>query len=65
MKSRIVCCVVFFLLACNVVTVRAQNDLAAPWKSVETALGRSRQIQPDDVYKFALPCRDMKLVKMA
>jgi hypothetical protein len=63
MKSRIVCCVVLSLLACNFVTVRAQNDPAAAWKPVDTALGRSGQMQPGDVYKFALPRRDMKVVK--
>ncbi len=28
-----------------------------------TALGRSGQLQPDEVYKFALPRKDMKIVK--
>jgi hypothetical protein len=63
MRSRIICCVVFCLLACNVVSVRAQDDPAAAWKPVDTALGRSGQMQPGDVYKFALPRRDMKVVK--
>jgi hypothetical protein len=60
MKSRIICCVVFCLLAGNFVSVRAQDNPAAAWKPVETALGRSGQMQPGDVYKFALPRRDMK-----
>src|SRR5258708_7734763 len=63
MRSRIICCAVFFSLACNLVSVRAQDDTAAAWKPVETALGRSGQMQPGDVYKFALPRRDMKVVK--
>jgi len=63
MRSRIICCFVFCLLACNVVSVRAQDDPAAAWKPVDTALGRSGQMQPGDVYKFALPRRDMKVVK--
>src|SRR5216684_5322177 len=63
MRSRIICCVVFCLLACNVVSVRARGDPAAAWKPVDTALGRSGQMHPGDVYKFALPRRDMKVVK--
>src|SRR5258708_18705974 len=61
MRSRVVCCVVLSLLACNFVSARAQDDAA--WKPVETALGRSGQMQPGDVYKFSLPRRDMKVVK--
>src|SRR5882724_9900711 len=63
MRSRIICWAVFSLLACNVVSVRAQDDPAVAWKPVDTALGRSGQMQPGDVYKFALPRRDMKVVK--
>ena len=63
MKSRIICCVVFCLLASNFASVRAQDNPAAAWKPVDTALGRSGQMQPGDVYKFALPHRDMKVVK--
>jgi hypothetical protein len=40
---------------------RAQDD--DTWKSVEAALGRSGQTQPGGVYKFALPRKDMKIVK--
>jgi len=40
MKSRIVCCVVLSLFARNFVSARAQDDAAAAWKPVETALGR-------------------------
>jgi hypothetical protein len=63
MKSRIICCAVFCLLASNFASVRAQDTAAAAWKPVDTALGRSGQMQPGDVYKFALPRRDMKVVK--
>jgi hypothetical protein len=55
MKSRIICCAVFCLLASNFASVRAQDTAAAAWKRVDTALGRSGQMQPGDVYKFALP----------
>src|SRR6266576_5958854 len=63
MRSRIIGCVVFCLFACNFVSVRAQDDPAAAWKPVDTALGRSGQMQPGEVYKFALPRRDMKVIK--
>src|SRR5882757_4634437 len=63
MRSRIICWAVLSLLACNVVSVRAQDDPAAAWKPVDTALGRAGQMQPGDVYKFALPRRDMKVIK--
>jgi hypothetical protein len=63
MRSRFICCVVSCLVACNFVSVRAQDDPTAAWKPVETALGRSGQMQPGDIYKFALPRRDMKVVK--
>src|SRR5882762_11855333 len=63
MRSRIICSVVLCLLAGNLVSVRAQDNPAAAWKPVDTALGRSGQMQPGDVYKFALPRRDLKVVK--
>jgi hypothetical protein len=63
MKSGIVCCVVLSLLACNFVSARPQDDTVAAWKPVETALGRSGQMQPGDVYKFSLLRRNMKVMK--
>jgi len=39
------------------------QDGSSTWKSVETALGRPGQLQPGEVYKFALPRKDMKIVK--
>src|SRR6266852_3863505 len=62
MKRLIVCFATVCLLACNCTFAIAQDDSAA-WKPVETALGRSGQMQPGQVYKFALPRRDMKVVK--
>src|SRR5712664_2562672 len=63
MKRQIVCFATLGLLACNCTFAPAQDDSTAAWKPVETALGRSGQMQPGDVYKFALPRRDMKVVK--
>src|SRR5712691_4464203 len=63
MKRQIVCFAVSCLLACSSAFAQPQDDSTATWKPVETALGRSGQMQPGDVYKFALPRRDMKVVK--
>jgi hypothetical protein len=51
------------LLACNSTFARAQDDSTVTWKAVEVALGRPGQLQPGEVYKFALPRRDMKIMK--
>src|SRR5204862_3850102 len=51
------------VLACTCMLLQAQDDSATTWKPVNTALGRSGQIQPGGVYKFSLPRRDMKVVK--
>src|SRR5260370_2877729 len=63
MKRQIVCFAVSYLLACSCTFAQPQDDSTATWKPVEAALGRSGQMQPGDVYKFALPRRDMKVVK--
>lgn len=63
MRNRIVCSVALCLLACCLTSASAQADPNAAWKPVDAALGRSGQMQPGDVYKFALPRRDMKVVK--
>src|SRR3982074_1276734 len=51
------------LLALNCTFAQTQEDSTAVWKPVEAALGRSGQMQPGGVYKFALPRKDMKVVK--
>jgi hypothetical protein len=51
------------LFLCGRTFVETPDNAAAPWKQVETALGRPGQLQPGDVYKFALPRRDMKVVR--
>src|SRR6266702_2112753 len=62
MKRLIVCFATVCLLACNCAFAIAQDDSAA-WKPVETALGRSGQMQPGEASTFSLPRRDMKVVK--
>src|SRR5216683_232364 len=51
------------LLAWDCTFAQAQDDSTATWKPVEAALGRPGQLQPGGVYKFALPRKDMKVVK--
>jgi hypothetical protein len=51
------------LIAWSCTFAQAQEDATATWKPVEGALGRSGQMQPGGVYKFALPRKDMKVVK--
>jgi hypothetical protein len=51
------------LLAASCTFAQAQEDSTAAWKPVEAALGRPGQLQPGGVYKFALPRKDMKVLK--
>src|SRR5258708_29057897 len=51
------------LLVCSCTFAQTKDDSTATWKPVEAALGRSGQMQPGEVYKFALPRKDMKIVK--
>src|SRR5512146_1559350 len=39
----------------------APDSTATQWKPVETAMGRSGKLQPDGVYKFSLPRKDLKV----
>ena len=51
------------LLVCSSTFAQTPDDLSSTWKPVEAALGRPGQLQPGEVYKFALPRKDMKIVK--
>src|SRR5712664_2689155 len=51
------------LLASGCTFAQTQDDSTATWKPVEAGLGRPGQLQPGGVYKFALPRKDMKVVK--
>jgi hypothetical protein len=51
------------LLACCCTFAQTKDDSTSTWKPVEAALGRPGQLQPGEVYKFALPRKDMKIVK--
>jgi hypothetical protein len=63
MKSRgLAHCILPFLLATPVLAQQGQSD-ADQWKPVDTALGRTGQMQPGGVYKFAMPRKDLKVTK--
>jgi hypothetical protein len=51
------------LLACCCTFAQTKDDSTSTWKPMEAALGRPGQLQPGEVYKFALPRKDMKIVK--
>jgi hypothetical protein len=48
-------------LALPVYAQQAGSDNS--WKAVDAALGRSGQMQPGDVYKFAMPRKDLTVTK--
>jgi len=43
--------------------VFAQQVTSKEWQPVEAALGRTGQLQPGDVFKFAMPRKDLKVTK--
>ncbi len=53
------------LLLSAVIPLAAQQPAvqSPDWKQVDAALGRSGQMQPGDVYKFAMPRKDLKVMK--
>ena len=63
MIERNVCLAAASLIVYSSTFTPVPDDSAALWKPVEAALGRSGQLQPGEVYKFALPRKDMKIVK--
>jgi len=56
------------LLASSIFTFAQAEKPAAPqattseWKPLDDAMGRSGQMQPGDVIKFAMPRKDLKVV---
>lgn len=51
------------ILTASSVFAQQQATNSDSWKPVEAALGRSGQMQPGDVFKFAMPRRDLTVVK--
>ncbi len=51
------------LLAAVAPLLAQQLPAANDWKPVDAALGRSGQMQPGEVYKFAMPRKDLKVTK--
>jgi hypothetical protein len=60
MNRVYLCSTIAFVLA--TVPAQAQAPTEA-WKGVDAALGRQGQMQPGDVYKFAMPRRDLHVTK--
>ena len=58
-------CYEVVLLVLAAAPMLSQQPTVTPelWKPVEAALGRSGQIQPGDVFKFAMPRKDLKVTK--
>lgn len=55
-------CILPFFLAAPVFAQQGQSNVDQ-WKPVDTALGRTGQMQPGGVYKFAMPRKDLKVTK--
>jgi hypothetical protein len=51
-----------FALAAQLFAQQGSGNLEQ-WKAVDAALGRSGQMQPGGVYKFAMPRKDLKVTK--
>jgi hypothetical protein len=59
---KIVQCMLPFALATQLFAQQGSGDVEQ-WKAVDAALGRSGQMQPGGVYKFAMPRKDLKVTK--
>jgi len=61
MKFQALCTIALLTVSAPLLAQQTpdQND----WKPVDAALGRSGQMQPGDVYKFAMPRKDLKVMK--
>jgi Domain of Unknown Function (DUF1259) len=61
MKNKCFC---GFLLSMAVgIPLLAQQPINNEWNAVDAALGRAGQMQPGEVYKFAMPRKDLKVTK--
>jgi hypothetical protein len=60
-KLSVVLFAILFFTALPALGQNAADD-ASQWKDVETAMGRSGQIQPGGVIKFAMPRKDLHVV---
>lgn len=60
-KLSVVLITILFFTSLPALGQNAADD-ASQWKDVETAMGRSGQIQPGGVIKFAMPRKDLHVV---
>jgi hypothetical protein len=56
-------CMLPLALAAAPLVAQQGSGNVEQWKAVDAALGRSGQMQPGGVYKFAMPRRDLKVTK--
>jgi hypothetical protein len=56
-------CMLPFVLATAPLVAQQGPGNVEQWKAVDVALGRSGQMQPGGVYKYAMPRRDLKVTK--
>ena len=61
MKLILTCLVGTILLLVGELTAQSTASPNDRWKSVEVAMGRNGQIQPDGVIKFVFPRNDLKV----
>jgi hypothetical protein len=60
MKSlKVAGCIVSLSLSLSLPLIAQDNS----WKAVDAAMGRTGQMQPGGVYKYAMPRRDLKVTK--
>ncbi len=59
-SKSIVATGILFLLA-TMLVAQQKNDSDSDWKQVETALGRTGQMQPNNIIKFSMPRKDLKV----
>jgi hypothetical protein len=60
---KIAQCMLPFVLATAPLVAQQGPGNVEQWKAVDVALGRSGQMQPGGVYKYAMPRRDLKVTK--
>ncbi len=63
MNIRLLIPSILFLAFAAPTFSQQQPQASKEWQPVEAALGRAGQMQPGDVYKFAMPRKDLRVVK--
>jgi uncharacterized protein DUF1259 len=61
MRSKALVVASAVVLLALTLTAQQKNGSSSDWKQVETALGRTGQMQPNDIIKFSMPRKDLKV----